>query len=118
MNGSQNKTIFCILILKKKKNVYPFFLGCEQKGKQLPLTEALLRSIRLHCTHLQHLALVNCRLDYHSLPLRNLPQSLVRLSLKNVQFNNLPAVRTLLNSPFVSVAKSLTNLKVILTQVT
>ena len=85
--------------------------GCQQKGKSLPVTEALLRSVRLHCTGLRDLTLVNVRLDYYSLPMRNLPQSLTHLTLKNVQFDNLPCIRTMMNSPFMSATKSLRNLR-------
>jgi hypothetical protein len=85
--------------------------GCQGKGKSLPVSEALLRSVRLHCTGLRYLTLVNVRLDYYSLPMRNLPQSLTHLTLKNVQFDNLPCIRTMVNSPFMSANKSLTNLR-------
>jgi hypothetical protein len=85
--------------------------GCEKKVNVLAVSEALLRSICLNCNKLQKLALINCKLDYNSHPFKNLPQSLITLSLENTQFENLPFIRTLLNSPFKGMSKTLTSLK-------
>ena len=85
--------------------------GCEKKGNLLLVSETLLRSICLHCNKLQQLTLINCRLDYNSHPFRNLPQSLTKLSVKNIHMENLPFIRTLLNSPFKGMSKTLVNLK-------
>ena len=45
-----------------------------------------------------------------SRPFRNLPRSLINLKFKNLQLDNLPCVRTLVNSPLMGVAKLLTQL--------
>lgn len=117
-----NLQVSLLIKLVLRHNVFSwlmagFFSGPDQKGKQLKLSEALLQSIRLHCTKLKHLALVNCRLDYFTRPFRNLPRTLVRLRLKNVKFDNLPFLRTLSSSPLMGLGKVLTVLKeVVITQ--
>ena len=85
----------------------------SRKKLLLAIPESFLQSIQNRCNNLQTLQLINCSVDYHSTPLRKLPQSVESILLDNVLWLNLPpiVVRRLQASPFYGLKKRFPNLK-------
>jgi hypothetical protein len=86
----------------------------QLKGNRvlIDISEPLLRSIQLNCTHLETFSLQDCKFDYFSRPFQgNLPKSLIKISLKRVEIYNNPVIPSNPSSPFFKMQKFLPNVK-------
>lgn len=101
--GSQTKEV----VLQGEKKA-------KQRHKQLSIPESLLHSIQNRCPNLTSFKLINCTLDFHCFPLKKLPQKrLEKLVLENVEWINLPNIKSLTNSPYFRLKKRFPKLKTV-----
>ena len=84
-------------------------IGTREKSK-LQCRESFLHSVKLRCVKLKEIAFLNTSFDYHETPLRKLPETIEALILINVEWRNLPFIRTLQASPFFRLKKRLPKL--------
>lgn len=85
--------------------------ACHNNRAALKVPIAFLNSVRLNCVSLNTLEFKDCKLDVQDSFLLSFPKSLTALKFFNVQLENLPNIRTLVNSPFCKIKRTLPNLE-------